>query len=86
VQIEEKIDRCHVMFILVSPTAHRATGVAKEIAMAARKNVPCFGVYIAGGDTSTTLPAGLARSRVVGWNWGEIAGAVKQMMREGKNR
>ena len=85
-QIEEKIGRCHMMFVLVSPTAHRATGVAKEIAMATGQNVPFFGVYIAGADTSTPLPAGLARNRVVGWNWGEIAGAVNQMMREGKNR
>ena len=75
-----------MMFVLVSPTAHRATGVAKEIAMAVRQNVPYVGVYIAGADASTPLPSGLARNRVVGWNWGEIAGAVNQMMREGKNR
>jgi hypothetical protein len=85
-QIEQKIGACHVMFVLVSPTSHRAAGVAKEIAMAIRQNVPMCGIYIANASAATPLPTGLPRNRVVGWAWKEIASAVNQMMGEGKNR
>lgn len=83
--INEKIGRCHMMFVLVSPTAHSATGVAKEIKMAIAQKVPYCGVYVDGADASTTLPAGLSRNRTVKWDWDAIAGAVDTMMTEGKN-
>ncbi|MBA3736853.1 MAG: TIR domain-containing protein [Actinobacteria bacterium] len=83
--IHEKIGRCHVMFVLVSPTAHRATGVAKEIQMAVEQDVPYYGVYVNGADSSTPLPAGLKRSRTVVWRWSNVAEAVDSMMSEGKN-
>ncbi|MGE0395972.1 MAG: TIR domain-containing protein [Kofleriaceae bacterium] len=83
--IFEKIGRCHMMFVLVSPTAHTATGVAKEINMAIEQDVPFCGVYIDGANASTPLPAGLKRNRTVGWDWNKIADAVDTMMQEGKN-
>lgn len=83
--IYEKIGRCDMMFVLVSPTAHTATGISKEIQMAQDQGVPFCGVYIGGAGPSTLLPAGLARGRMVRWNWEEIADAVDQMKTEGKN-
>lgn len=83
--INEKIGRCHFMVVLVSPTAHRAIGVAKEIAMARAQNVPYFGVYVAGANYATPLPQGLQRDRCIDWDWNGISGAVRQVMREGKN-
>lgn len=84
--IEEKISRCHMMFVLVSPTAYRAHGVVKEIAMAQRQNVPFFGVYIKGANHYTPLPDGLLPDRCVLWDWAAVAAAVRRMMREGRNR
>lgn len=84
--IHEKIRRCHMMFVLVSPTSHRATGVAKEIAMAIAQNVPFVGIYIGGADTSTPLPKGLVRDRTHRWEWKPIEAAVDRMLKEGKNR
>jgi hypothetical protein len=83
--IEEKIGQCHMMFVLVSPTAHKASGVAKEIAMAIEQDVPFCGVYIDGADATTTLPAGLKRNRTVGWNWADLSKLIHKMLREGKN-
>jgi hypothetical protein len=84
-EIDEKIGRCHMMIVLVGPTTHRAVGVVKEIAMAQRRRVPYFGVYVAGASRDTPLPPGLNRDRVIEWDWTAIANAVTQMMREGKN-
>src|SRR4051812_26929463 len=59
--IETKIGRCNLLIVLVGRQTHAATGVKKEIAMASRKDVPTFGVYVDGATTLTVLPAGLAR-------------------------
>lgn len=83
--IHEKIGRCHVMFVLVSPTCHAAKGVEKEIAMALAQNVPFVGVYIAGADERTTLPKGLARDRVYVWRWELLSRSIARMLTEGKN-
>ena len=83
--IEAKISRTHMVIVLAGRWAASATGVVKEIQMAERMNVPFFGVYVGGAGTSTALPAGLARNRVVSWTWPTIGAAVQQMMGEGKN-
>jgi hypothetical protein len=83
--IAKKIASCHMLIVLVGRSVGSAYGVATEIAMAKDKNVPAFGVYVDGADTSSTLPSGLARNRVIGWNWKNIAAAIDQMMGEGKN-
>lgn len=62
-----------------------ATGVVKEIEMARSQNVPVFGVYVDDADTTSTLPTGLNRNRVISWTWDGVAKAVTQMMGEGKN-
>ncbi len=74
------------MIVLVGQHMGTAKGVAKEIAMAKSQNVPYFGVYVHGAGTSSTLPAGLARNRVVAWTWADIGAGIKQMMKEGKNK
>lgn len=81
----KKISSCHLLIVLVGHSMSSAYGVAAEIAMAKDKNVPVFGVYVDGADTSSALPSGLARNRVIGWNWKNIASAIDQMMGEGKN-
>lgn len=81
----KKISSCHLMIVLVGRSMGSAYGVAAEIAMAKDKNVPVFGVYVDGAGTASTLPSGLARGRVIGWNWKNIAAAIDQMMTEGKN-
>ena len=58
----------------------------KEITFAKDQNVPFFGVYVDGAGSSTSLPSGLNRNRVIEWTWDGIASAVKQMMGEGKNK
>ena len=84
--INTKINRCHMLIVLVGRTMASARGVAKEIAMAKSQNVPIFGVYVDGANTSSNLPKGLPRSRVIKWEWTKIAAAVHQVMGEGKNR
>lgn len=83
--IAKKIASCHMLIVLVGQSMSSAYGVAAEIAMAKDKNVPVFGVYVDGADSSSTLTSGLARNRVIGWNWNNIAAAINQMMGEGKN-
>lgn len=85
-QLEEKIGRCHLMIVLVGRSMGSALGVAKEIGFAQGQDVPFFGVYVDGAGTANTLPAGLRRNRTIAWNWNNIADAVAQMLREGKNQ
>ncbi|UHO40606.1 TIR domain-containing protein [Chryseobacterium capnotolerans] len=83
--IEDKMKRCNMMIVLVGRNMGTATGVNKEIDMAIKNNVPFFGVYVAGANSSSILPVGLARNRVIQWTWDGIAKAISQMMKEGKN-
>lgn len=84
--IKGKINKCNMLIVLVGKKMATATGVAKEIKMAKDQNVPVFGVYVGGADTSSTLPDGLQRNRTIAWNWEEIASAIDQVMGEGKNK
>lgn len=84
--IKAKINKCNMLIVLVGKTMASASGVAKEITMAKDQNVPVFGVYVDGANTSSNLPAGLQRNRTISWNWDDIANAVDQMMGEGKNK
>ncbi len=83
--IKQKMASTNMCIVLVGKSMSTATGVAKEIAMAKDLDVPVFGVYIDGAGTSSTLPAGLARSRTVAWTWDKVASMVNQAMTEGKN-
>jgi len=83
--VKAKINKTHFVIVLVGKHMATATGVVKEIAMAKDQNVPVFGVYVAGADSTSSLPTGLARNRVINWTWDGIANAVTQMMGEGKN-
>jgi hypothetical protein len=83
--VKAKINKTHFMIVLVGKHMATATGVVKEIAMAKDQSVPIFGVYVAGAHSTSTLPTGLARNRVIAWTWDGIAGATTQMMGEGKN-
>jgi len=84
-EIKGKISKCHMLIVLVGTKMHSATGVVKEIGFAKDQDVPIFGVYVGSASTSTTLPDGLARSRVVAWEWDKIATKVDEMMKERKN-
>ncbi|MGK0372908.1 MAG: CHASE2 domain-containing sensor protein [Glaciecola sp.] len=84
--IKEKIGKCNMLIVLSGKTMASATGVSKEIAMAKDQNIPVFGVYVDGANTTSNLPSGLARNRTIAWNWDDIAAAVDQMMGEGKNK
>jgi hypothetical protein len=83
--INGKIASTNMLIVLVGRNTYLATGVKKEIAMAKANNVPVFGVLVGGATTLTTLPAGLASGRVIAWDWGKIASAIDQVMKEGKN-
>ena len=85
-RLKEKINKCHLMIVLVGKSMRTATGVAKEIVFAKDQDVPFFGVYVDGAGPSSTLPTGLSRNRTISWDWDNIAMAVGQMMVEGKNR
>jgi hypothetical protein len=84
--IKEKIAKCHFLIVLVGLKTATATGVKKEIAFAKEQNVPVFGVYVGGANTTTDLPTGLQRNRTIKWTWDGIASAIDQMMTEGKNK
>lgn len=84
--VEEKIKKCNIVIVLVGKYMASATGVKKEIKMAKDNNVPIFGVYVGGADYNSNLPDGLARSRVVNWEWDKLAEKIDQMMKEGKNK
>ena len=84
--VKEKINKCNMVIVLVGKYMAGATGVVKEIKMAKDQNVPVFGVYVGGADSTSNLPDGLARNRTIKWDWDAIAAAVKQMMGEGKNK
>ncbi len=83
--IKDKINKCNMVIVLVGRNMASATGVAKEIKMAKGQDVPVFGVYVDDANTQSNLPEGLARNRTIAWTWPNVAGAVKQMMKEGKN-
>lgn len=83
--IKKKLNQCHLMIVLVGRYMGSASGVRKEIKFAGGCNVPYFGVYVDGADSSSTLPTGLARNRVVPWTWANVAAGIDQMMGEGKN-
>ena len=83
--IQQKINRCHFMVVLVGLHMASATGVSKEIAMANRLNVPYFGVYVNGAGSTDPLPAGLSRKACVAWKWAAVANMVDQCMKLGKN-
>jgi hypothetical protein len=84
--IKEKINKCNMLIVLVGKYMASATGVAKEIKFAKDQNVPVFGVYVGGADSSSNLPDGLQRNRTISWDWDKIAAAIDQMMDEGKNK
>jgi len=83
--IQDKIDKCNMLIVLVGKTMASATGVAKEISMAKRKDVPFFGIYVDGANYWSTLPDGLPRNKTIAWEWKEISTCIDKMMAEGKN-
>lgn len=83
--IKKKINSCHMLIVLVGTHMSTATGVVKEIEMAKSQDVPCFGVYVNGGSTTSALPVGLARNDVVAWDWAKVAEKVDQCGGLGKN-
>jgi len=84
--IEDKINKCNMLIVLVGKKMSTATGVAKEIAFAKQQDVPVFGVYVDGANKTTTLPTGLQRNRTISWDWAAIASAIDQVMKEDKNK
>jgi hypothetical protein len=83
--IREKINKCHMIIVLVGKYMASATGVAKEIKMAKELNVPILGVYVGGANSSSSLPAGLSRSRTTRWDWNAITSEIDKALKEGKN-
>lgn len=84
--VETKIKKCNMVIVLVGKNMASSTGVKKEIAMAKKNNIPIFGVYVDGASLNSNLPEGLARSRVVKWEWDKIADKIDEMMEQGKNK
>jgi len=84
--VKGKINKCNILIVLSGKTMASATGVAKEIAMAKDQNLPVFGIYVDGANSSSNLPSGLQRNRTIAWDWEKIASAIDQMMGEGKNK
>ena len=83
--VNEKIDKCNLVIVLVGKYMSSATGVAKEITSAHSQDVPVFGIYVGGADNSSKLPNGLQRNRTITWNWDSIASVIEQAMEEKKN-
>lgn len=85
-EIKKKIGQTNMLIVLVGKTMSTATGVNKEIVMAAEKDVPVFGVYVDGATSASPLPVGLPRSAVIVWTWAGVATMVNKCMKLGKNR
>lgn len=84
--IKEKISKCNFLVVLVGRYMATASGVVKEIAFAKDSNVPVFGIYVGEANASSNLPDGLQRNRTINWDWENIANAINQVMKEGKNK
>ncbi len=84
--VKEKINKCHMVIVLVGKYMASASGVAKEIKWAKEQDVPVFGVYVGGANSSSNLPDGLQRNRTIPWEWDKIASTIDQVMKEGKNK
>jgi hypothetical protein len=84
--VKDKINKSNMLIVLVGKTIASAMGVAKEIKMAKEQDVPIFGVYVDGTNSTSSLPDGLQRNRTISWDWDQIASAVDQVMTEGKNK
>jgi len=84
--VKEKINKTNMLIVLVGKYMASATGVAKEIKMAKDQDVPVFGVYVGGANTTSNLPTGLQRNRTITWDWEKIANAIDKMMTEDKNK
>jgi hypothetical protein len=57
--VKAKPNKCHLMIVLVGRYMASASGVGKEIQFARDCNVPYFGVYVDGANSSSILPTGL---------------------------
>jgi len=84
--VKKKIDKCNMLIVLSGQTMASATGVSKEITMAKDQDVPVFGVYVDGANTTSNLPKGLQRNRTIAWEWEKIANFIDRVMGEGKNK
>ena len=84
--VSQKINKCNMVIVLVGKFMASATGVVKEIKMANDQNVPVFGIYVGGANTTSNLPTGLPRNRTIKWDWDETADAIDRVLGEGKNR
>lgn len=71
--IKAKINLCDMLIVIVGSKTYQATGVVKEIKFASDQGINVFGVYVDGANVFTPLPTGLQRSRVIKWDWLEIA-------------
>lgn len=74
-----------MLIVLVSKSATQQKWVPKEVNAAISQNVPVFGVYVGGADSTTVLPLGLDRGRVVNLSGSDIADQITKVMKEGKN-
>jgi len=84
--INKKVNKCNMLIVLVGKSTHNATGVKKEITFSHNNNVPVFGIYIDGANSTTNLPSGLQRNRTITWKWDKTSDAIDQCMKEGKNK
>lgn len=84
--INDKINKCNLMIVLVGNNTYKAIGVIKEIQFAIANNIPFFGVYVDEANIYTPLPTGLSRNRTIKWGWDIIANHVLLCMSEGKNK
>lgn len=75
-----------MVIVLIGKYTESVRGVEKEIPMANNNNVPIFGIYVGGADSSSNLPDGLARSHVIAWGWDEIPTKIDEMMSQEKNK
>jgi len=81
-QVSLKVSKCHIMIVLVGKSAVNADGIKEEIEMAVSHQIPYFGVYVDGANSLTQLPIGLARNKVIAWDWDHIAQAIETVMKE----
>lgn len=84
--VEAKMKKTNMCIVLVGKSMKSATGVDLEIAMAKKNNVPVFGVYVDGANSSSTLPVGLPRIKTIPWTWVGVATMIDWAKSEGKNK
>lgn len=68
---------CDAAIVFISPKTKQGAGVKFELECVNETQVPVLGVYVEKCETTAAVPEEIRDSRVIEWNWPEIAGFLQ---------